>query len=296
MKKVSVLQVKADCGASKSGAKLGSDSIVNVGLIQQLQNAGYSVMQQEVTQGDGNFISLPNLKNCSEVSRVNELVYLQTIRSIEQGYFPLTLGGDHSIAAGSVAAVSAVHKNIGVIWIDAHGDWNNEHSTESGNMHGMSFSAACGHGPDCMANFDERFQPVSPTKGVLIGARDLDREEKVRIHDAGITVITPKQVNDLGTQNAAMQALQVATQGTVGFHLSFDVDCISPNEAPGTGTIAEGGLTAEQALQIVNLLASSGKMLSMDVVEVNPLLDDPDDKTSKIAVKVAVQALTARLR
>ena len=289
MKKLSIFSVKTDCGASKHGADFGADAIKNNGLQQAIQNGDFSAEEIVITSQPNDYSEF-NLNNCGMVVDVNRRLYYAVKSAVVGGSFPLALGGDHSIAAGSVAAVSATHKNIGVVWIDAHGDWNDNHSTETGNMHGMSFSAACGHGPDCMARFDDDFSPVNPHKCVLIGARDLDKQEAVRIRTAGVTVFTADDVRALGVQAVVQNALDVILNGTCGFHLSFDVDCVDPSEAPGTGTLAKNGLTASQAKQLVVGLAQSGKMLSLDVVEVNPLLD-VDNKTSVFAAQIAEQLL-----
>ena len=289
MKKIGIFSVKTDCGASKSGADLGPDAIKNNGLANFLSQNEYSVDETTIV-ATPNSLCEPNLKNCGMVAEVNGKLYRAVKQSLSEGCFPLTLGGDHSIAAGSVSAVSSHYKNIGVVWVDAHGDWNDQTSSETGNMHGMSFSAACGHGPDCMARFDDEFVAVDPHRCVLIGARDLDKDEKIRIKNAGVTVITTEDAQRIGVAETVRQALNVVLKGTQGFHLSFDVDCIGPEEAPGTGTIAANGLTAEQATQIALGLAKSGKLLALDVVEVNPLLDE-DDKTSKLAAEITAKLL-----
>ena len=203
------------------------------------------------------------------------------------------LGGDHSIAAGSVSAVAKHFEKegpIGVIWIDAHGDWNDDKSTESGNMHGMPYSAVCGHGPSSMVDFGEKPCYVKTAHAVQVAGHDFDKKEAKRMKQAGMNVFPIYDIDRHGIHDVMEEAIKIASEGTVGIHLSFDVDAITPEYAPGTGTPVPNGITAREAFLAVEMLADSGKLISMDLVEVNPILDERN-KTGILASELIQSAL-----
>lgn len=222
---------------------------------------------------------------------VNRRLFQSVMETLEAKHFPIVLGGDHSIAAGSISAVSKhFDGHIGVIWIDAHGDWNDEASSPSGNMHGMPFSAICGWGSECMVEYGQGAVHVDPRHCVQIGGRDLDNEERRRMKQAGIRVFPINLVNKLGMDTIIQRAIQIAGLGTAGIHLSFDVDAITPEAVPGTGTLVHDGLTPREAFLAVEALAESGKLLSLDMVEVNPILDYAN-KSGELAAALIHSAL-----
>ena len=178
----------------------------------------------------------------------------------------------------------------GVIWIDAHGDWNDDKITESGNMHGMSFSAVCGHGPDIMVNYGQNPVYAEVNKCVQIGGRDIDIEEAKKMKAAGLNVFAIDTIDKLGIREVMRQAIEIASDGTDGIHLSFDIDSLTPEAAPGTGTKVHSGLTIREAFLAVEMVHESGKLLSMDMVEVNPILDI-SNQTAKLASELVLSAL-----
>ena len=291
---VNLIGARMDLGASKRGASLGPAAIRLAGLRQGLESLGYRVkdlgdvqpLTLEETEG--------NLRCAHQVTQVDREVYDRVLESLEEEALPMLLGGDHSIAAGSIAAVSQYYarqgKSIGVIWIDAHGDWNNQDSTLSGNMHGMPFSAVCGFGPDCMVNFGQAPAYVDVTHCVQIGGRDIDSAERLRMKEAGVTTFSINMIDQLGMAEVMRRAIEVAGTGTAGIHLSFDVDAITPEAAPGTGTVVHSGLTTREAFLAVESLSASQKLLSMDMVEVNPILD-VRNKTGILASELVQSAL-----
>lgn len=289
-KKLEVIGIQMDMGASKRGVSMGPAAIRYGGLVDGLEKLGYAVRDLgdilPLPEGE----SRPNLRNYEQVIDINRKLYHAVSEILERGSFPIVLGGDHSISAGSISAVAAHHKSIGVIWIDAHGDWNNEQSSPSGNMHGMSFSAVCGAGPDCMVDFGNGPVHVDPKKCVQIGGRDIDPEERVRMKESGITVFPINMIDKCGMDEIIHRAIEIAADGTDGIHLSFDVDAITPEQAPGTGTTVDSGLTAREAFLAVEVLAESGKLLSLDMVEVNPILD-VRNKTGHLASELIQSAL-----
>ena len=293
LKDVDIIGVQMDLGASKRGVAMGPMAIRYGGLREGLEKLGHTVHDR------GDIVPLetgenkPDLRYYEQVVDVNHRLYEQVIASLERGHFPITLGGDHSIAAGSIAAVSKHYESkggIGVIWIDAHGDWNDPASSPTGNMHGMPFSAVCGHGPDCMVDFGQGPAFVDVRHCVQIGGRDIDDEERVRMKAAGVTVFPINVIDKYGMDEIMRRALAVAGAGTAGIHLSFDVDAITPEAAPGTGTVVHSGLTVREAFLAVETLAESGKLVSMDMVEVNPILDERN-KTGILASELIQSAL-----
>jgi arginase len=198
----------------------------------------------------------------------------------------LLLGGDHSIAAGSVTAVQRHYGNIGVIWVDAHGDFNNEESSLSGNIHGTPLSAITGNGPGVILPFlekDAKF--VSAKNTAIIGTRILDEAEKKLIKDAGVSVFTIADIDRDGMYHAVSEAVRIASDGTAGIYLSFDLDAIDPSTAPGVGTPVMGGLTYREAHLLCEYVAHSGRLLGMEIVELNPILDDRN-RTGEVAVQM----------
>lgn len=282
--------VQMDLGASKRGVSMGPMAIRYGGLCEGLEKLGFTVNDLGDIAPLPTGASCDTMRNYEQVVDVNRRLYHQVSASLEAGHFPVVLGGDHSIAAGSIAAVARHYQNIGVIWIDAHGDWNNEESTPSGNMHGMPFSAVCGRGPSCMVDFGQGPVFVDTAHCVQIGGRDIDDKERVRMKQAGVTVFPINVIDKLGMEEVMRRAIQTAGSGTAGIHLSFDVDAITPEAAPGTGTIVHSGLTVREAFLAVESLAECGRLLSLDMVEVNPILDERN-KTGILAAELVQSAL-----
>ena len=208
------------------------------------------------------------------------------------GQFPLVIGGDHALGLGSIAGLarSIPADQLSVIWIDAHGDWNSEESTCTGNMHGMPFSAVCGYGPDCMVEFGQGAAPVNVAHCVQVGGRDIDDLERQRMAQAGVTVFPINMIDKLGMGAVIERAIQIAGEGTDGIHLSFDVDAITPEAVPGTGVIVYNGLTPREAFLAAEAIAESRKLISMDMVEVNPFLDTAN-KSGILASELIQSAL-----
>ena len=289
-KKIELIGVQMDLGASKRGVNMGPAAIRYGGVCEGIRALGYDLTDKGdllcLTSGE----TSEKLRNYQQVVDINQRLYLSTMESLQNGALPIILGGDHSIAAGSISAVSKHYKQIGIIWIDAHGDWNDEFSTESGNMHGMPFSAVCGWGPNLMVDFGQGPVFVDPKHCVQIGGRDIDTEERIRMKKAGVTVFPINVIDKLGMSEVIEQAINIACRDTVGFHLSFDIDAITPEAAPGTGTVVHSGLTVREAFLAVETISETGKMLSMDMVEVNPILDIRN-KTGILASELILSAL-----
>ena len=290
---IDLIGVQIDFGAAQKGVAMGPLAIRYAGLKDDLRSMGYTLRDKGdiVPPEDG--MSLRHMIRFEQVNATNKQLYEEVSETLENGRFPLVLGGDHSIAAGSVSAVAKHYEpqgEIGVIWIDAHGDWNSDESTISGNMHGMPFSAVCGWGPDSMVDFGQKPHFVPTAHCVQVGGHDFDEAESARMKEASMNVFTISAIDKRGMSEVMKEAIRIAGEGTVGIHLSFDVDAITPEYAPGTGTPVENGITAREAFLAVEMLAQSGKLISMDLVEVNPILDDKN-KTGRMASELIQLAL-----
>ena len=290
-RRIDLIGAKLDQGASKRGVCLGPEAIRFAGVCQGIKALGYELNDK------GNLLQLDSgrtsekLRNYDQVIDMCRRLHENTLQSLAEGAFPITLGGDHSVAAGSASAVARAHNgNIGLIWVDAHGDWNNDESTESGNMHGMPFSALCGGGPDCMVDFGQGPVFIDPKHCVQIAGREIDPEEKKRMKAAGVNVLSIDVVDRLGMLEVVRRAIAIASDGTEGFHVSFDIDSLSPEFAPGTGTIVHDGLTAREAFLCMELFAECDNMLALDMVEVNPILDEMN-RTATLASELVLSAL-----
>lgn len=290
---IDLIGVQIDFGASEKGVAMGPLAIRYAGLKNDLKSMGYWVHDKGdiIPPEDG--MSLRHMIRFEQVNATNKQLYEEVYETLENGRLPLVLGGDHSIAAGSVSAVAKYYEpqgEIGVIWIDAHGDWNDDNSTISGNMHGMPFSAVCGWGPDSMVAFGQKPHFVPTAHCVQVAGHDFDEAEAARMKEAGMNVFPIHDVDRRGMSEVMKDAIRIASEGTVGIHLSFDVDAITPEYAPGTGTPVANGITAREAFLAVEMIAKSGKLLSMDLVEVNPILDERN-KTGQLASELIQLAL-----
>ncbi|MBQ6388988.1 MAG: arginase [Mogibacterium sp.] len=289
---IDIIGVQIDFGAARKGVAMGPLAIRYAGLKKDLRKMGYVVRDKGdiIPPEDG--MSLRHMIKFEQVNATNKQLYNAVYKTLEDGHIPLVLGGDHSIAAGSVSAVAKYYEpqgEIGIIWIDAHGDWNNDKSTETGNMHGMPFSAVCGWGPNSMVDFGQKPHFVPTAHCVQVAGHDFDRPEAERMKKAGMNVFPMSDIDRRGMHDIMAEAIRIAGEGTVGIHLSFDVDAITPEYAPGTGTPVANGITAREAFLAVEMLADSGKLISMDLVEVNPILDERN-KTGMLASELIQMA------
>jgi len=219
-------------------------------------------------------------------------------RALTQKKMPLVLGGDHSVAAGTVAGVSRYFRRkkqeIGLIWIDAHADMNTPDSSPSGNVHGMPLACCVGLGPPELANLLGYAPKVNPRRTALVGLRDVDLLEKEHVRDTGVRAFTMRDIDERGLRSVMDEAFRIATEDTVGFHLSLDMDWVDPQFAPGVGTPVRGGATYREAHHAMELVCDGGRMLSMEVVEVNPVIDERN-RTADLAVEMIMSALGKRI-
>ena len=292
-KELDIIGIQLDMGASSSGVAMGPLAIRYGGIIAGLEALGYTVNDKGDILPLAKGASRKNMRHYEQIIDADHKLYDSVLDTLKTGHFPIILGGDHSIAAGSISASSKYYQDkggIGVMWIDAHGDWNDENSTPSGSMHGMPFSAVCGYGPNCLVDYGQDPAFVDVSKCVLVGARDLDTIEKQRMKEAGMNVFTMADVDSLGMREVMKRAIDIAGNGTAGIHVSFDVDSIRPEEAPGTGTPVLYGLTTREAHLALEMVAASSRLLALDMVEVNPILDDRN-KTGILASELVQSAM-----
>ena len=292
-KNLDIIGVQIDFGASRKGVAMGPLAIRYAGLKQDLRNLGFNVVDKGdiIPPDDG--MSLRHMINFEQVNATNKRLYETVRATLEKGHMPIVLGGDHSIAAGSISAIAKHYEpegEIGIIWIDAHGDWNNDKTTRTGNMHGMPYSALCGWGPDSMVDFGQKPHFVPTAHCVQVAGHAFDRAEAARMKEAGMNVFSMSDIDRRGIHAVMEDAIRIAGEGTVGIHLSFDVDAITPEYAPGTGTPVPDGITAREAFTAAEMIADSGKLISMDLVEVNPILDERN-KTAIMASELIQLAL-----
>jgi len=271
---IHVIGMQMDLGASKRGVNMGPLAIRYAGLMEKLVELGFSAVDEgDIVAGEPETDN-PKMKNFKPIFEANKSLFEKVTASLKHGAFPVILGGDHCVAAGSIAATVNHYNKIGVIWVDAHGDFNSDESSPSGNMHGMPLSAVTGFGPEKMVAFTDKIKYVDPHNVAVVGGRDIDPEERKRMAAAGVHVFSIHDVDRMGMAEVMKRAIEVAGSETDGIHVSFDVDAITPQEAPGVGTPVHSGLTVREAFLAAELVSDSGKLIALDMVEINPILDE----------------------
>ncbi|MBT9259450.1 MAG: arginase [Clostridiales bacterium] len=293
---VDIIGVPLDLGGSRRGTDMGPSAIRYARLQDRIRplvpvlcdrgNIDVPVPETRAA-GDGvHFVE--------EIAQVCEKLAGEVAQSLRQGHLPLVLGGDHSLAIGTLAGHRLVGSRVGIIWIDAHGDFNTPETSPSGNVHGMPLIHILGRGhPRLLAVADG--PAAEPGEVVLLGVRNLDPGEKVLLKEMGIHVMTMREVDEKGMAQCMREALAIASRGgTQGIHLSFDMDAMDPTIAPGVGTPVPGGLTYREAHVALEILAETGLVRSMEFVEVNPILDQRN-QTAEMAVELIQSALGKRI-
>ena len=297
MKTVHIIGVPLDLGGNRRGTDMGPSAFRIAGLGEQLARLGLRVIDKgdvpspiPEKKGPGD----PHRRYVKEIARVCQRLFQASLASFSEGAMPIALGGDHSLGAASVAAAAAhlrkSGKPLGLIWVDAHGDMNNPASSESGNVHGMPLAALLGSEPAELAHFAGDGPAVLPKHTVLVGLRNLDETEKKIVRASQVNVFTMKEVDRLGIAEVMARAIAIATKGTGGFHVSYDLDACDPTVAPGVGTPVKGGLSYREAHVVMEMVAESGQLTSFDLVEVNPTLDIRNT-TAELGTELALSAL-----
>lgn len=294
---ISITNVHLDLGAGRRGTDMGPSAIHVAGLIPGIEALGHRVTgvrtvgarSQETTEvGDPHARFLDVItKTCSKVADLVEA-------AVDTEQFPLVLGGDHAQAAGTIAGMARTWRRrgeeVGVLWIDAHTDMNTPETSPSGNIHGMPLACLLGHGPSSLTALGGGQPSLKPENVVVFGARDVDSTEVPLVKELGVRVYTMSEIDARGTAVCLREALDTVLDGTAGVHLSFDLDGVDPNDAPGVGTPVPGGLSLRESHLVCEMACRSGKLLGMEMVELNPTLDTAN-KTGKLAVWLIHSAL-----
>jgi len=301
-KSVHIIGVPLDLGGNRRGVDMGPSAFRIAGLGERIAALGYAVSDK----GD---LPAPipetqerrdeHKKYIRDIAKVCQKLYQTSTASFEEGAMPIVLGGDHSLAAGSVAAAAEWARRartlpIGLLWVDAHGDMNTPSTSLSGNVHGMPLAALLGQEPAELSKIGSALPKTMPATTVLIGIRNLDDREKVAVKDSHVHVFTMKDIDRQGVASVVEQAVNLAGTGTAGIHVSFDMDVCDPLIAPGVGTPVKGGLDYREAHMVMEIVADSGLLTSLDLVEVNPTLD-VRNMTAQLGTELALSALGMKI-
>lgn len=290
---VSIIGMPMDLGQGRRGVDMGPSAIRYAALQQIICDLGFDIEDLgdvTIPSPESLVIRDQNLKYLHEITQVCEELANRVSNVIERKRFPLVLGGDHSMAIGTVAGAAKHFKNMGLIWFDAHGDLNTGETSPSGNIHGMSLAASLGIGHPLLTQLGGFAPKVRPENVVLLGARELDLGEQQLIRDLGIKVFTMHEIDRLGMARVMEETIQIVSKGTEGVHLSLDLDGLDPSDCPGVGTPVPGGITYRESHLAMEMLADSGILTSAEFVEVNPILDQ-----SNLTAKVAVALISSML-
>jgi arginase len=285
-----------DLGSGRRGVDMGPSAIRIAGLGRELRALGHTVIDEgdiELRNMEQLRIGDPHARYLSEIIHANRVLAETVRRVMRKGHFPLVLGGDHSIAAGTVSGVAAFARSrgrrVGLLWVDAHSDINTPATSPSGNVHGMPLAALLGLGPRGLAGLGGRFRKVDPAQVAMVGIRSVDEGERAHLRRLGVHVYTMADVDRHGIHIVMEKAIADVTKGTGFLHVSFDLDAVDPSLAPGVGTPVKGGLDYREAHLVMESLAATGMMTSLEMVEVNPILDDRN-RSAEFAVELVQSA------
>jgi len=304
--RVAIIGAPLDLGQGRRGTDMGPSAVRVAGLGTKLAALGYQVTDlgnipaaQAESVADAGPVRAKYLREIvTSCERLGEMVG----EALEDGRAPVVLGGDHSIAVGTVAGVSRFFRGhdektrgkVGMLWIDAHADMNTPDSSPSGNVHGMPLACCAGVGPEELVRLFGYAPKVDPANIALVGIRDLDQEERMTVRATGVQAFTMRDIDERGMRAVMDEAIAIACRGTAGFHLSLDMDFVDPEFAPGVGTPVRGGATYREAHLAMETICDSGRMVSMEVVEVNPVLDQMN-RTAELAVELILSAMGKRI-
>jgi arginase len=299
--KVRIIGVPMDLGQSRRGVDMGPSALRGAGLqarIKQLGNQVEDIGNLEVKQPEEMQIGEKRAKYLQEIAETCKDLATNVEKSLGEGFLPLVLGGDHSIAAGVAAGVSAFFrkdkKQIGYLWLDAHGDMNTPDSSPSGNVHGMPLAAIMGYGAPELVDLLGFKPKAEPGNIVIVGARDLDAQERKIVKKSGIHVFTMRDIDERGMREVMSDALKYCLDDTAGIAVSLDMDFVDPSDAPGVGTPVRGGVTYREAHLAMEMIADSEAMVSLEIVEINPIIDE-HNRTALLGVELVLSALGKKI-
>ncbi len=301
MLKIRILGVPLDLGQERRGVDMGPSAVRAAGLNAALRGLGH-----EVEDAGNVHVKIPEMqhfgdqraKYLNEIAETCQESAHRIYQTLEAGLFPLSLGGDHSMAVGTQAGTAKFYRDrnqaLGCLWIDAHADVNTPETSPSGNVHGMPFASTLGFGPEKLAKIFGYSPKFEPRRCALIGARNLDERERRVVKDSKVNVFTMREIDESGMREVMQRSIALASDGTAGFVVSFDMDVVDPSEAPGVGTPVRGGITFREAHLAMEMVADSKKMVALEIVEINPILDT-ENKTAVLAVGLATSALGKKI-
>ncbi len=300
-RKIRVIGVPLDLGQSRRGVDMGPSALRVAAIDAKLRELGHQVddagnvaVAQLEQKKEGHARARYLKEITATCTRLGEAV----VKALEADMTPLVLGGDHSVAVGTISGVAEFHRRkeqrVGLIWIDAHSDINTPETSPSGNVHGMPLAAVMGLGPPELAGIFGFTPKVRPENCVLVGVRDVDPTERGNIRRAGIEVFTMRDIDERGMRTVMEEALRRAGRGTAGYHISLDMDWVDPEDAPGVGTPVRGGATYREAHLAMEIIADHGRLLSFEVVEINPVIDERN-RTAELAVELTCSAFGKKI-
>ncbi|MBS1872244.1 MAG: arginase [Acidobacteria bacterium] len=298
---IAIIGAPMDLGAGRRGVDMGPSALRLASLNERLASLGYKVEDL----GNIHVVQAESVRPGASTARyLNEIAATCTTLAgivegaLAKGDFPVVLGGDHSVAIGTIAGIANHYrkqeKKLGLVWIDAHADMNTPETSPSGNIHGMPLACSIGIGPRELTHIFDWAPKIDPRNVAVIGLRSVDSEERKIVQRTGVHAYTMRDIDERGLRAVVQEALEVATEGTAGFHLSFDMDSVDPHEAPGVGTPVKGGMTYRESHLAMENVCDCDAMLGLEVVEVNPVIDEAN-RTALLAVELVMSALGKRI-
>ena len=298
---IAIIGAPLDLGQGCRGVDMGPSAMRVANLNARIAALGYEVEDLgnvEVAQAETTPEGDSSAKYVAEIAVSCQHLAAAVGQALSRGRFALALGGDHSVAVGTMSGVSQHFRErgqkAGIIWLDAHADMNTPDSSPSGNVHGMPLACIVGMGPPELTHLLGYAPIVDPRNAVIVGLRDVDQMEKPHVRDSGVRAFTMRHIDERGLRSVMEEAIRLACDGTAGFHLSLDMDFVDPQDAPGVGTPVRGGVTYREAHLAMEMICDSGQMVSMEVVEVNPVIDEVN-RTADLAVELVMSGLGKRI-
>ncbi len=298
---IAIIGAPVDLGQDRRGVDMGPSALRVANLNRRIASLGYAVEDLgnvHADQAEASPTGNEHAKYLEQIASACNKLAVMVGQALSRGSFPLVLGGDHSVAVGTVSGVSQYfhqdNRGVGLIWLDAHADMNTPESSPSGNVHGMPLACLVGMGPAELTDLFGYRPKVLARNTVIVGLRDVDQVEKPHVRGSGVRAFTMRDIDERGLRSVMDEAIAVACDGTAGFHCSLDMDFGDPQDAPGVGTPVRGGATYREAHLAMEMIGDSGKMVSMEVVEVNPVIDEVN-RTADLAVELIMSGLGKRI-